>query len=145
MKYLSHAAYDEKKEVWPLATGYLSTRIYTTRIELPVSNATVSVVAKNSEDKYTLVGVRISDQNGKTSAIPIETPALVDSLTPDVSPAYALVDIWVEHPNYKLMEIRDVQIFPDVESVQEIALLPLTRSQIDFSGTTQIRLGQQEE
>lgn len=128
-----------------MATGYLSTRIYTTRLELPISDAIVSVVSRNDTDKYTLIGVRISDKNGKTSPIPIETPAPAESQTPNTSPAYALLDVWVEHPDYKLVEVRDIQIFPEVESVQEIALLPLSRSQADFGASTQIDLGQQEQ
>ena len=56
--------------------------------------------------------------------ISIASPSPQRSLSPGGGTPFALCDVWVEHPGFRLMVVKNVQIFPDVVSVQELPLLP---------------------
>ncbi len=115
--------------------GTLVVWVYTSKSMLPVSDATVTVLQYESlTQQPNLVALRRTDRNGKTDAIPIETPSPNESLTPGDPLSYALCDLWVEHPDYQLMELRGVQVFPGVESIQEVPLVPLMKSQENYVG-----------
>lgn len=111
------------------STGTLVVRVFTSRTQLPISNATVTVLQKSETNKLHLLAIRVTDRNGKTEPITIETPDLSESFIPGEPHAYTKCDIWAEHPDYQLSEIQNVEIFPGIESLLEISLIPLLRSQ----------------
>lgn len=124
--------------------GTLVTRVYTSRTQLPISDASVSIVQRTPDDKYSLLAVRVTDRNGRTMPAAIETPPLDESFAPGAPDAFTTVDIWVEHPSFQLMEIRNIQIFPGVKSIQEVPMLPLARSQSNFIHHSTIVITPQE-
>lgn len=105
-------------------SGTLVTRVFTGRGELPVPAAFVAVV-RHTADGDKLLSAQTSDSSGNTPPVTLAAPAPADSLQPGSGAPFALCDIWVEHPGFQLMVVRDVQIFPDVVSVQALPLLPL--------------------
>ena len=40
-----------------------------------------------------------------------------------------MCNVWAEHPGYTMLEAEGVQIFPGVETVQDMELIPLPRGQ----------------
>ena len=108
--------------------GTLVTQVYTSKTRLPIADALVSVLKPREIGQPLLLAVRITDRNGKTAPVAIETPPLEESYAPGGMPC-ALCDVWVEHLNYRVVEIHNVQIFPGVESIQEVLLTPLGLSQ----------------
>lgn len=111
--------------------GTLITRVYTSRTQIPISNATVTVIIRNADNTYQVLGERISDQSGNTTPVIIETPAIMASLSPGIPQSYALVEVWADHPNYRSMEIDNIEVFPGVQSIQDIPMIPLMKSELD--------------
>ena len=89
-----------------LHSGILLTRVFTSRGQLPVENAAVSVVLHSDSDRHTLLNIQTSGQ---------EAP-------------FTLCDIWVERSGYQPLTIQNVQIFPGITSIQDLPLLPMTEA-----------------
>lgn len=104
-------------------TGTLQIRVFTSRGELPVQDASVSVIHHGIQGTD-LVALQTSSRSGTTAPISIPSPALENSQIPDQATPYALCDIWVERAGYHLVVVRGVQIFPGIISYQDIPLIP---------------------
>lgn len=119
-----------------MAYGYLVTRVYTSRAQLPVAGASVLVTQRTPEGQTRLLGMRITDENGETTRVRIETPAAGESTAPPDSyeRPWAVCDVTAEAPGYVRVVVRDVQIFPDVTSVQTLALVPREENPTPWNG-----------
>lgn len=108
-------------------SGTLVTRVFTSRGQLPVQDAFIAVV-QHAPDGDHLLNVQTSNQSGNTNPVTIESPSPQSSQTPSEDTPFTLCDIWVEHQGFQLMVIKNVQIFPNVVSIQDLPLIPLTAS-----------------
>ena len=107
-------------------TGSLGVRVFTSRAQLPVADATVVITQKNPDGKYKVLSLQRTDEDGSIQSVTIPTPPTVESTQPSAGQRpYSRCDIWVEHPEYELMLIEDVQIFPGEQSLQLVELDPL--------------------
>ena len=106
-------------------SGVLKTRVFTSRGQLPVEDAAVSIVQRGRDGKQHLLNIQTSDQSGNTLPTVIETPAPQDSQSPGHRDPFALCDIWAESPGYELLVVENVQIFPGTQTLQELELIPL--------------------
>jgi len=120
--------------------GTLITRVYTSRAEIPVQGATVALTQKAAAGRHTLLATRVSNSSGKTSPIQIDTPNLSAGLSPGTQTPFALVDLWVEAPGYEILTVQDIQVFPNVETVQELELIPLPEMAIPGSRSEQVQI-----
>lgn len=111
-----------------LHSGILLTRVFTSRGQLPIENAAVSIVLHSDSARHSLLNIQTSDRSGNTLPTTIETPALQDSQSTDQATPFALCDIWVEHNGYQPLTIQNVQIFPGITSIQNLPLLPITEA-----------------
>lgn len=112
--------------------GRLSVRVYSTQAELPVEGATVVVSRNRNGGKYELISVQITDSSGLIQPVEIATPEAWESTEPNVSDRrapYALCNVWVEHPGYAMLQMDGVQVFPGVETVQNVEMIPLQDGQ----------------
>lgn len=105
--------------------GTLLVHTFTTRAQIPVEGATIAVTQNTGGEKPTLLSISVTDQNGKVPPIKIATPVPQASTAPSDAPSYTECDIWAEHPDYQLLLVEGVQLFPDVETTQTMPLLPL--------------------
>lgn len=118
--------------------GTLLIRVFTSRGELPVRDASVSVV-RHGPQGTDLVTLQTSNRSGTTDPVTIPSPAPENSQSPDRSTPYALCDVWVERAGYHLLVVRGIQIFPGVTSYQDIPLIPqspvdgMTVDQVDIT------------
>ena len=62
--------------------GRLVVRVYTSRAELPIVDATVVVTQRNQDGKYKLLSVQATNSSGMTQPITIPTPLLGESTHP---------------------------------------------------------------
>lgn len=111
------------------ATGTLSVRVFTSQAQIPLEGATVVVATAGEEGKYKLLSIQNTDSSGKTRTITIDAPALGESTSPGDLPGpgvpFAQCNVWAEQPGYAMLQVENVQIFPGVETVQNMELIPL--------------------
>ena len=111
------------------ATGTLSVRVYTSQAQIPLEGATVVVAAPGTEGRWKLLSVQCTDSSGKIKNVSIDTPALGESTSPGCLPGEgapcARGSVWAEQPGYAMLQVENVQVFPDVETVQDMELIPL--------------------
>ena len=115
------------------ATGTLSVRVYTSQAQIPLEGATVVVAAPGEEGRLNLLSIQNTNSSGMIRPVTIDTPPLGESTSPDGLPGdgapFALCDIWAEQPGYAMLQMSGVQIFPGVETVQDMELIPLPYGQ----------------
>lgn len=111
------------------ATGTLSVRVFTSQAQIPLEGATVVVATAGEEGKWKLLSIQNTDSSGKIRTITIDAPALGESTAPGGLPGpgapFALCSLWAEQPGYAMLQVENVQIFPGVETVQNMELIPL--------------------
>lgn len=103
--------------------GYLQARAYTSRAELPLEGTAVTVVDPSGR----LLGLRLTDSSGLTTPITLEVPDKANSLSPQTGkPVDATVNLYARLDGYAQILVEDVQIFPDVVTIQDLPLVPLS-------------------
>lgn len=111
------------------ATGTLSVRVFTSRAQIPLEGATVVVAAAGEEGKRKLLSIQNTDSSGLIEPVTIDAPPTGESTSPGGLPGpglpFALCDVWAEQPGYIMLRVENVQIFPGVETVQNMELTPL--------------------
>lgn len=105
--------------------GTLAVRVFTARAQIPLEGATVAVTRKQPGHKPVLLSIQTADENGAIVPVPLPAPAAAESERPGNNAPFAVCDVWAEHPNYELLVVEDVQVFAGVETLQEMALIPL--------------------
>lgn len=104
--------------------GSLLIRAFTSRAQLPVAGATVVVSALEENNSHRLESVLITDESGVAG--PIQLAAADSSgLTPGGPTPYKLYTLWIEHPDYEVAYIENLQVFAGVETIQKITLIPI--------------------
>lgn len=105
--------------------GTLIVFVYTARMAIPIKNARVSLLDNKTQN---LIGFRTTNEEGLTSIFELDTPDTNLSLSPgeagDSAP-FSVVDILITHPMYQRILVKDVQIFPNRESIQNVNMIPL--------------------
>ena len=119
-----------------LEIGYISARVYTSDAELPIEGALFSVTSLNN-NVHNLIGMRISDENGKTEPIEVESPDSSLSQSPGNSKPYTTVNIRVDHPDFKTFQVEGVQVFAGETSIQDAPMIPTTYD-IDYNQKSDI-------
>ena len=122
--------------------GSVIARVYTSDAYLPLRNVPVAFTQTNEAGKETLLAVRFTNSSGLTDPVTLETPDASDSLSPGYSPRpYATVNIRASFPGYNSIDAMDVQVFPNVETIQGIQLRPVSPADRDetiiYPGSTQ--------
>lgn len=105
-------------------TGFLKVQTLTSRAELPVEGAVVTVSTVRAGGGRELLSVQRTDDSGMTALITVPTPELANSLRPEQPRGWTDVQIGATHPNFDGVVSRDVQIFPGITTLQELLLVP---------------------
>jgi hypothetical protein len=114
--------------------GTLLVQVTTSRASLPVRDATVVVTSAALDGRHELVCLTQTDESGLTEPIQLPTPSSPDGgQTPGGSVPFAMYSLWVEHPEYTLAFVENFQVFPGIESVQQVSLVPLDGLNADVS------------
>ena len=111
--------------------GTLIIRVYTSRAQIPISGATVVVTHEGKGGRRELLSLQVTDSSGAILPLQISTPLLGESTAPhtDGPVPFAICSVWAEHPGYAMLQVDGVQIFPGVETTQDMELIPLAEGQ----------------
>lgn len=114
--------------------GSVIARVYTSDALLPIFNAPVSFTQVEQDGTRTLLAIRQTNTSGLTSPVYVPTPEPSSSQFPgSLQTPYATVDIQTSVPGYNRISVSGVQIFPDIETIQDFQLRPVPISQRDES------------
>lgn len=105
--------------------GTLSVQVTTSRAQLPVRDATVAVTTTGANRQ--LLFLLVTDESGLAGPVTLESAPGDGGTTPGGAAPFRDYALWVEHPEYQVALVEQLQIFPGVESVQHINLIPLSR------------------
>lgn len=108
--------------------GYITARIYTSRGELPIEGAVVTIVS-NETNPPTLVGKRTTDKNGLTAPVTVSAPDQSKSESPSDTVPFSVVDVRVDHPRYYTVFIKDSQIFANRTTIIDTELIPIVENE----------------
>lgn len=113
--------------------GSLVVRVSTSRAQLPISNATVIISKRGPDDRHHVYSIQSTDASGGTKPFQLEAPDADLSQTPGSEAPFSNYALVVEHPEYYLATFEQLQVFPGVETVQNVALTPLPRPAVPGS------------
>ena len=103
------------------AIGYIQVRAYTSRAQLPVEDAAVSVV----DERGRLLGLRTTNSSGLTTPIRLEVPDRSMSQSPGSAKPFVTVNLYARAEGYEQLLVRGVQVFADVTTTQQLQFIPL--------------------
>ena len=125
------------------STGTLVVRVYSSAAQLPIQGASVCVLAKTATGQRVLA-VRTTDSGGLIEPVTLEAEPAANSLTPGQAEPFASVDVTVAHPNFLPINIRGIQIFSGIRSIQDIMLLPREERPADPNAAENVTIPAQE-
>lgn len=107
-----------------MAEGYIVAQVFTSRGAIPIRDASVSVT-QNNDNKRVLIGVRKTNEFGRTEPITVTTPDEALSQSPGNANPFTVVDMQIEHPEFYTISIKDFQVFANTTSFQNAELIPI--------------------
>lgn len=106
-------------------TGSLVIRAFTSQAQLPVSGATVIISSQDEDGRRKVFSIQTTDESGGTQPVKLDAPDLSLSESPGGAAPFSDYALVVEHPDYYLATFEKLQVFPGVETVQNVPLVPL--------------------
>lgn len=117
--------------------GSLLVRTYVANMLAPVSGVRVTIT-DNKGNGEEIIAFRLTDENGKAEIVDVEAPDMELSLDENnTEKPFKNVNVKVEKEGFVIFVIKDVQIFANRLSEQNVAMIPLPeKSDYDeFSNT----------
>ena len=108
-------------------TGSLVVRAFTSQAQLPVSGATVIISSQEEDGRRKVFSIQTTDESGGTKPFELEAPDEALSMSPGQDAPFSDYSLVVEHPEYFLATFEQLQVFPGIETVQNVPLVPLPR------------------
>lgn len=106
-------------------TGSLTVRAFTSQAQLPVAGATVIISGPSEDGRREVLSIQTTDSSGTTPPIRLLAPDPSLSQSPGGASPFSDYALVVEHPDYYLATFEQLQVFPGVETVQNVPLVPL--------------------
>lgn len=105
------------------STGYIQARAYESYAQIPLQGVAVSITA----DDGTAIAMRLTDRSGLIAPIPLPVPDISASQTPDTGVLpFATVTLHAQLPGYEQITAREIQVFPNTTTYQDLAMIPLS-------------------
>ena len=103
------------------AFGYIQAKAYTSRAQLPVEDAAISVV----DEEGRLLGLRTTNSSGLTTPIRLEVPEKAQSQAPGNGKPFVTVNLYARAEGYEQLLVRGIQVFADTTTTQDLQFIPL--------------------
>ena len=103
------------------AIGYVQVHAYSSFAQLPLADVAVTVTTNDS----TAIAMRLTDRSGRIVPVEVPVPDGADSRQPGEEHPFTAVTIHARLSGYAQVRARNVQVFADTVTVQDLELLPL--------------------
>ena len=104
------------------ATGFIQLRAYTSTAQFPLKDVAITVTATDG----TAIAMRLTDRNGRITAIEIPVPDKSESLAPDPPERpYTAVNLYARIRGYEQIEAENLQVFAQTTTYQDLMMIPL--------------------
>ena len=108
-----------------MAKGYLVVQVSLASQSLPLAGAEVKIYQK-VDGNANLIKTSLTDPEGKTEKLQVDTPELINSETPDNGlPVFSVFDILITAKGFYSVAVKDAQVFPERTSLQYVNMIPL--------------------
>lgn len=104
------------------AIGYIQVHAYSSSAQLPLADVAVTV----SSGDDTAIAMRLTDRSGKITPIEVPVPDLEDSREPGAEKPFTSVTIHARLKGYAQIRAKNVQVFADTVTLQNLEMLPLS-------------------
>lgn len=104
--------------------GYIQVHAYASNARIPLQNVTIAVTDTDGNS----IAYRMTNRSGILSQpIEIAVPDLIYSQQPNsgVIP-FTTVNLYARLENYELIEIKNLQVFPNTITDQDLIMIPLS-------------------
>ena len=104
--------------------GYIQVRTYSSNAQIPIKDTAVTI----TDTRGNAIAMRLTNQSGKfDTPVSISVPDLSAGQTPNTGTIpYTAVNLYARSENYEEIEVRDLQVFPNIVTVQNLELIPLS-------------------
>lgn len=106
------------------ATGYIQVNAYVSNAQIPLKDVAVAI----TDETGSAIALRLTNRSGQLDEpVAITVPDLSASQSPNtgVTP-FTTVNLYARLPNYEEIEIKDLQVFADTVTSQNLELIPLS-------------------
>ena len=104
-------------------TGYLRLRAYESYAQIPLQGVAITVTATDG----TAIAMGLTDRSGQWGPVAIPVPQLSAGLTPNTGVIpFTNVNVNAALKNYALISAKDLQVFPNTVTDQELVMIPLS-------------------
>lgn len=105
------------------STGYLQVHAFASTAQIPLVDTAVTVTDKSGSAIF----MGLTNRNGLLDVpVSIPVPAISAGQSPDTGIIpYSTVDLYAKHREYEEIYVKDIQIFPDTITLQNLELIPL--------------------
>lgn len=117
-----HTEYQQYQKQYS-RTGYLKTQALTARKTFPVQGVKVEVLKNLPSGTYT-ISTQQTDASGNTSPVKLPTLPSAESLDPGVAQPFVTYEVRFTHPNYTEVVVKDVPIYEDLTTFQQVEMIP---------------------
>lgn len=106
------------------AQGQIQVNAYTSNARIPLRDVAVTITDAGGS----AIAMRLTNRSGQFDApITLEVPDRSASLSPDTGVIpFATVNLYARRENYEEIFVRNLQVFADTVTQQDLALIPLS-------------------
>ena len=106
------------------STGYIQVRAFVSTAQIPLKDVAVII----TDASRNAVAMRLTNRSGQfDEPVPIQTPDTSAGQQPntDIIP-YTVVNLSARLENYEEIDVDNIQIFPETQTVQDLEMIPLS-------------------
>lgn len=125
------------------ATGYIQVHAYASNAQIPLKDVAISV----TDTDGSAIALRLTNRSGQLDTpIAITVPDLSAGQTPNTGVIpFTVVNLYAKLENYEQIEAKNIQVFPDTVTNQNLELIPLSElpeywNQVEIFDTPQQNL-----
>ena len=111
--------------------GYIQVHVYTSRAQIPLKDAAITI----TEPSGSAIAMRLTNRNGALDQpVSIGVPDISAGQSPNTGVIpYANVNLYARAPNYEEIFIRNLQVFPQTVTNQNLEMIPLAEFPKSFN------------